>query len=283
MKISVFTTATNAKERSDLLSPALDCYAALADEVVCIEGGIDRFSNRYVAGKKRHHQHGTPLLIHPNRWPVEFSWEFIGHQFQTGYRACIGDWVIHADLDFIFHENDYDAIGKAFEEHKEEPALSFWKYLFILPDRYNLKSRLVVAVNKGKYGDRIRFDSGGDLAQPSLDGKYISPDDVPEARVPIWCYEKILKSEAQIKDDVGRMARAWQRHFGEYKLSGPDDESAYAEWWKMTEGRYNKPQEIIPLSDHPKVMQETIQNLKPEQFGYNGFGRLKGGYFAQSR
>lgn len=252
MKISLFTTATRPHERGDLWGAPLSSYS-FADEVTVIRGEAT--------------------------WPKEFSWELIGEHFQRGYEASTGDWVIHADLDFIFHEQDYAAIRQAFEDHPAAPALSFWKYQFILPDRYNLKSRLVIAVNKGKYGDRIRFDSGGDLCQPSLDGVELLPEKVPEARVPFYNYEKILKTEAQIKDDVGRMARAWHRHFGKYKLGGPDDESAYHEWREMTMGRLsNKSQQHIPIEHHPKVMQETIMSLRPDQWGYSALGYLANDY-----
>lgn len=259
MKLSMFTTITNPVQRGDAVYPALKSLSDCADELVVINGG-DFTPAVYT-------------IIH-NEWPEEFDWPFIGQQFQRGYEACTGDWVIHSDLDFIFHERDYDAIRQAFKVHNDAPALSFWKYQFILPDRYNLKSRLVIAVNKGKYGDRIKFDSGGDLCQPSLDGKELKPDDVPEARVPFYNYEKLLKTENQIRDDVGRMARAWARHFGEFYLGGPDNDSAYQKWLQMTVGRFQKPQEGIPLTDHPKVMQETIARLRPDQWGYNGLGKL---------
>jgi hypothetical protein len=130
-----------------------------------------------------------------------------------------------------------------------------------------------VAVNKAKYGDRIKFNSGGDLCQPSFDGKYLSPGEVPEARIPFYCYEKLLKTEAQIKDDVERMARAWTRHFNDEHLG--TSETAYSEWLKMAVGRFSKPHAKIPLEAHPKYVQETIKNLKPENWGYNGFGNLE--------
>ena len=79
----------------------------------------------------------------------------------------------------------------------------------------------------------------------------------------------MTKTKEQIKDDVERMARAWQRHFGEYRLG--TDETAYEEWLKMIKGRYSKPQTSFNLDDHPKYVKETIKNLKPEQFGFNGF------------
>lgn len=260
MKLSIFTTMTNPTVRGDNWLPAIHCYADLADEVVVVNGGHD------VGGFKYRN-----LKVIEHEWPQEFEWPLIGQQFQRGYEAAEGDWVIHADLDFLFHENDFAAIRQAFENNPDAPALSFWKWQFILPDRYNLKSRLVIAVNKKRYGDRIKFDSGGDLCQPSLDGEEIKPDYVGEARVPLYNYEKITKTSAQVMDDCGRMARAWDRHFHDKRL-GYDDESAFDEWVRMMKGRFTKPQEHIKLKAHPKYVQKTIESLTPDQFGYNGFG-----------
>lgn len=280
MKISVFTTATRPDKRGDHVEQSIGSYTGLADEVIYVDGGNLReteYDIAWVNGAFVDPQ----IKIIKHHWPDEFDWKFIGEQFQRGYEACTGDWVIHADLDFVFHEQDYVAIRKAFEDNPDAPALSFWKYQFIQPDRYNLKSRLVIAVNKGKYGDRIIFDSGGDLCQPSLDGKELKPDNVPEARIPFYNYEKILKTEAQVKDDVGRMARAYERHFGEFKLGGPDDESAYQGWLNMQIGRNSKPQQHVALSFHPKVMHDTIRNLTPDQFGHSGFGFFKPSIYAK--
>ena len=252
MKLSIFTTTTNPDLRGDDSEDALNCYKDLADEVVVIDG--------------------------KDSWPQEFSWKLIGNHFQKGYEACTGDVVIHADIDFIFHEKDFNAIRTAAQRmlDENEPAVSFFKHQFVLPDRYNLKSRLVIMVNKRDFGDRIRFDSGGDLCQPSLDGINISPDSVPEAGIAFYNYEKLLKTKAQIKDDVGRMERAYNRHFGdtEYGSDGTD-EHAYKLWIKDQKGKFSKPQQIIPLSSHPKYVQETIQGLTPNQWGYDGHGHLE--------
>lgn len=253
IKLSVFTTATRPKERGDTYDESLACYSQLVDEV-------------YVVGRD---------------WPQEFEWPYIGQQFQGGYEICTGDWVIHADLDFIFHEKDFAAIRKACEDNPAAPGLTFYKHQFMLPDRFNLKSRLVLAVNKGVYGDRIKFDSGGDLCQPSLDGKEIKPEYVPEARVPFYNYEKLTKTEAQIRDDVERMDRAYHRHFGKWLYSDNGD-GAYEGWLKMAYGRFNKPSEHIKLEDHPKFIQETIKNLNEDQFGYSMFG-LEVNDYAKSR
>lgn len=275
MKLSIFTTITNPSSRGDNYRNAINCYSEFAHEVIFVDGGVNAAIYRKDTKKDEYKFYA---LSYP--WPEEFSWEFIGQQFQRGYEACTGDWVIHADLDFVFHEKDFAAIRKALQDNNDAPAVSLLKRQFILPDRFNLKSRLVIAVNKGKYGDRIRFDSGGDLCQPSLDGEYIEPGTVPDIKIPFYNYEKLIKTEAQIKDDVGRMARAWQRHFGKYRLGGPDDESAYQEWLHMVVGRFKKPSEHIKLDDHPKYVQETIASLKPEQWGYSGFGHLERNSYA---
>lgn len=264
MKLSIFTTVTDPITRGDTVGEAFDCYRKLADEVITVNGNGWPFYQ------------GDVLC----EWPKEFSWEFIGEQFQRGYEACTGDVVIHADLDFIFHPRDYKRIIDLCDEMVQGDgiALTFPKYQFILPDRYLVKSRLVLAVNKALYGDRIKFNGGGDLCQPTLDGVDIPLDGykIKDARIPIWNYECILKTKEQLMEDKGRFARAWERNFGVYKLGGPDDVSAYDKWYSMVEGRFNKPYKKVPLEEHPKVMQNTIKNLKPENFGYNGFGLIEG-------
>lgn len=267
IKLSIFTTTTNPIARGDNYEDAFRCYGELADEVVIVDGSNTNKSEDWLT--EGHFKYGY------YKWPKEFDWRFIGQQFQRGYEACTGDWVIHADLDFIFHEKDFADIRKVLEQYNDLPALSFYKYQFILPDRYNLKSRLVIAVNKGRYGDKIRFDSGGDFAQPSLEGRYISPDSVPESKIGFYNYEKLLKTKEQIAEDQGRMERAWYKSFGYYQMkSDGTNNGAYQKWYEAQKGKFNKPQQTVALKEHPKYIIETISNLKPENFGYNGFGLI---------
>lgn len=279
-KLSIFTTMTHPIERGDNFKDAIHCYMDLADELVVVDGSKTNKAEAFKLIPKSSEQ-AEVVYVH-NLWPKEFDWPLIGQQFQRGYEAATGDWVIHADIDFLFHENDFGRIRQAIEDAGDAPALSFYKYQFILPDRYNLKSRLVIAVNKGKYGDRIKFDSGGDLCQPSLDGQEITPDHARESGIAFYNYEKILKDVNQITEDVGRMARAWQSHFGVARL-GADNESAFEEWATMIKGRFTKPQKEIPITDHPKYVQKTIMNLTRNQFGWDGLGMLPKNNYIKAR
>lgn len=258
MSVGAFITKTRPEQRGDTYEQCLQSAMGFCDRVVTIDG--------------------------ERTWPQEFNWKIIGEHFQKGYENCEADWVFHLDTDFIFHEKDYDKLREVLEQNNEAPALSFWKYQIFTPYKYTLKSRLVIAVNKGKFGDSIRFDSGGDLCQPSLNGEYIKPEDVPEARIPFYNYEKLLKTKAQVAEDCGRMDRAYYQHFGKYQL-GTDgtDENAFNGWLEMVKGRYTKHNNTLTLDDHPKVMQDTITNLKPEQFGYSGFDNLPVNDYAREK
>lgn len=246
MKLSAFITVTEPDKRGDTFTQCFNSAKTYCDEVIVIDGN--------------------------KTWPAEFEWEVIGQHFQKGYEQSSGDFVMHLDTDFIIHEKDIPTLREALHRYDTNPALRFWKYQFFTPDRFNIKSHLVLAVNKKHYGDRLRFDGGGDLCQPTLDGEYIEPLKAPEVKVPVWNYECLLKTKEQIKEDKGRFARAWQRQFNEYKLGGPDDESAYNKWWQMIKGRYSKHNETMASDHHPAVMQETLRNLRPDQFGFNAFG-----------
>lgn len=270
MGLSIFTTTTDAARRGDTFRESLKCYEDLADEVVIVNGGWGVHS--WEDNKRKTVR---------SYWPREFSWEFIGQQFEKGYQACTQDWCIRMDLDFLFHEKDFEAIKQMLSAHPLAPALSFYKKQFILPDRFNVKSRLVLALNKKEYGDRLKLNGGGDLCQPTLDGRELMIDGLPETGIAIYNYEKLVKTKKQIADDQGRMERAWFKRFGEYQMSKDGtDESAYKAWYQMQQGRFNKPNEKIKLSEHPKYIQETIKNLKPENFGYNGFGLIEGRVYA---
>jgi hypothetical protein len=253
MRIGCFITITNPEERGDTHKECIAMANDLFDEVTIIDG--------------------------KDTWPQEFSWPLIGEHFQRGYEQCNADFVVHLDTDFIFHQKDFGKIRQALRDYPNAPAVSFYKWQFILPDRYNLKARLVIAVNKKKFGDRIKFDSGGDLCQPSLDGKELDLAEVPQAGVPFWNYEKLTKTKEQIIDDVERMDDAYLKRFG-FTLYSSDELTAYEGWLQMACGRFNKPSAKIPLEAHPKYIQETIRNLKPEQWGYDGLGNLERNSYA---
>lgn len=280
MKLSIFTTVTNPLERQDPFFEAILCYLELADEVVIVIGDhcpevprLDasaRIAPGYINELYYLLENSNPDLIKKlklvfSEWPEDFDWPFIGQQFQRGFDACTGDWVIRCDLDYFFHENDIPAIRSILENNPNELAFSMYKWQFLLVDRYNLKSRTVLALNKGKFGKDIRLDAGGDLCQASFKGKEIMDTQVPEMRVPYWNYDFCFKTLPVIERDWIRFRSSWARHFGLNKDFG--------EFRQMMVGRY-KGRSWQQVSDgaHPKYILNKVLSITPDQFGHSMFG-----------
>lgn len=244
MNITIFTSMTNPEERNDPWKEALECYRDIADEVI-------------IVGEK---------------WPEEFSFEFIGKVFQEGFDKSKGDWVIHMDIDNFFHEKDIIKLKKILLKCKDQPAVSFPKYQIFTPDRFHLKAKMCIALNKKLYPN-ILMNGGGDVCQPTLQGKLLDPTNTPYARIPIWNYDTVFRTKEIIAKDRARFARAWYRYFENWgDRGGGSPEEAYDAWYEMIKNRYKKHLIKLKLEDHPKYIMEKLNNLSDDQFGFDGFG-----------
>jgi glycosyltransferase involved in cell wall biosynthesis len=304
-KISIFTSITNPEQRQDAWKEAIGCYLDFADEVVVIDGsdhpGLQNATyNGLNIWKKQ------PIII-KHRWPEEFDWTFIGQQFQRGYDACTGDWVLRMDIDYLIHENDFEDIRK-FLDNCTAPVACMPKKQFLLADEYRVKSLIPIAFNKKKYGDRIKLDSGGDLCQPSLDEIEVDKEKMPiisrkvpvvvtgaskgqiQKRLPnvqeedgvlymmdkgihIWNYECILRTKEVEAREFHRFAKAWERTFRRDSLGAESEDKALQKFLDMQLGRYKAGGWAkCLLEDHPKYMQEKIKDLTENQFGHSLWG-----------
>ncbi len=247
MKLSIFTSMTNPEERKDPWEEALRSYEDIADEVITVG----------------------------QNWPPgEFEWKYIGEVFQEGHDICTGDWVMRMDIDYILHEKDMDYIRKFIKDNDDAPAIAFPRYQFFYPGRYQMIAYLCVAVNKKRFPN-IKLNGGGDMLLPALDGNLIDPLKMPKPKAAIWNYECMFKTKDIISKERARFARAWFRTFDHWTTyGGGTEEVAFAAWMKLISERLPKHINKIKLSDHPKYIQEKLENLEPEQFGYDCFGLM---------
>lgn len=238
---------TNPEERNDPWKEALECYEDFADEVI-------------VVGQT---------------WPEEFSFEYIGSVFQDGFNKSSGDWVILMDVDTFFHERDKEKINNVLKKYEDYPSVAFPKFQFFHPERYNLKSKMCIALNKKNFPN-IKFTGGPDLCQPTVDGQLIRPDSAPYEKIVIWNYEAMFRTKDIIKKDRSRFARAWFNSFSNYGVrGGPTQEEAFEAWFKMIEDRYSYHYLKMKIDNHPKYIKNRLQNIPDDQFGSNLFGLIK--------
>tara|TARA_A100001011_G_scaffold391567_1_gene477291 strand:+ start:36 stop:848 length:813 start_codon:yes stop_codon:yes gene_type:complete len=243
-KISIFTTMTNPEERMDPWKEAIQCYEDFADEVI-VSGGD---------------------------WPKEFKWDHIGKTFHEGFKKATGDWVIRMDIDYFLHEKSILRIKNGIKKYNDQPAISIPQYQIFTPDRYQVKTKLCIILNK-KLFPNIILNGGGDLCQPTINGKQIKHTDVPFINEPIWQYDSSFRTKEIIAEDRARFARAWFRHFNDWSdRGGETPEKAFEAWFYMIENRYKRHVNKLKLNNHPKYIQDKLYGIEKDQFGFNAFG-----------
>lgn len=244
MKISIFTSMTNPEERMDPYKEALNCYKDFADEVV-------------VVGEN---------------WPNEFSFDYIGKTFQEGFDKCSGDWVVRMDIDTFFHEKNIGDLRNVLLKNQDLPGVVFPKYQIFTPERFNIKAKMCIAFNKKKFSS-IKLNGGGDLCDPTINGKLLNQYNLPNENIPIWNYDSVFKTKKVISKDRARFARAWYNYFGNWgDRGGGTEQEAFNAWYEMIEKRYRFHTLKLKIKDHPKYIIQKLLDLDENQFGYNAFG-----------
>ena len=179
------------------------------------------------------------------------------------------------DLDYFIHENDFDKLRDYMIKYEDSPAIVLPQYQFFTSDRYQLKTKLCIVLNKKKF-PKIKLDGGTDKMLATLDGKLLTYKNVPQVKIPIWQYDSMFRTKKIISEDRARFARAWKRTFGDYGDRGGDDpELAFNAWFEMIKIRYKKHLFRTDIGKHPKFIKNKLSNLNKEQFGFTAFG-LKG-------
>ncbi len=228
----------------DPWSEALNCYENFADEVVVTGQDLKE----------------------------EFKFSDIGLMFQEGFDKADGDWVIKMDIDTLIHEKDFKDLYDTLKKFRDYPAISLRKFQFFNPNRYHMKSRMAMVVNKKKFNN-IKFNGGGDGCDPTLNGVLLNENNVPVSMIPFWNYDSVFKTKDVIASDRARFARAWYRTYGSYgDRGGPEPEVAFNAWIEMIEKRYKKHIYKMPLDKHPSFIIEKISKLNNHHFGYDLFG-----------
>ena len=244
MKLSLFTTYTEAEKRNDPWKEALSCFNFIADEVI-------------VTG---------------DDWPYEFKWSQIGKYFQEGLENTSGDWSIRMDIDYFFHEKDILNLHKYLEKYENFPIVCFPQYQFFTINRFQVKTRLCIAINR-KFQHKVKLNGGGDLCLATYENKLVLPQQVPNINIPIYQYDSTFRTKEIIKKDRFRFAKAWNREFGNFGSRGGNDEDlCFEAWFKDIKNKYPKHVNQIKFEDHPIFIKNKLRTLSNDQFGHSAFG-----------
>lgn len=276
MKISVIVITANPIHKQYAYYEALQSYAELADEVIVFDGGFETFS---VPPRK------TIVMHEPD--PEVWGWEEHALRLNKALDAATGDWIIKVDIDWIFHENSFVEIRKRLEGLTDKPVASFQKMNFYPNMKYKQKGEVPIAINK-IFKDRVRFGKDQsvytDLTYPiwnlqGVDRKGVPIGDLVDVDywgrtgVEFWNFDYTFKTIKRAKELFLRGSQAHENYFGKSQW-GKNEDEAFDVFIKNMKHQQKVGFDIKKIGMLPKYIRERITNLKPEEFGYNGWSLL---------
>ena len=281
MTIGAYILLQNPKTNNYPYLEVISCCLDLFDEILIVDGGtddgsIEEIDKRYeYLGDKTKIPHEDKVKIKQRLWPDDASWDFLTQQYDFGLQNLTTDWRIKMDADYIFHQDDLGAIRQFLEANQDKKIVSFEKRSFNLIDRYRMKTKIGLAVNKKAFPN-IHWNT---------DDKYQSGDEVLEEEtwtpsgIKVWVYDNCFKNKENIKKVMYKFARAASKKYG-INWGYESEEAALKFLVNLVRTRQESHnQSIIPLEDHPKYIQEKIKNMTDKQLGYSLFGYRKASYF----
>lgn len=297
-KLSIFTMITRPEERQDPWREAIANFTEFADEVIIVCGDKSDLKLDFPNKEK--------IKLVYNEWRSD-DYMIYGEQYRIGFENTTGDYAIKCDIDYFFHEDDWQDIRDFIDKTKED-VLFMPKKQFILVDRYRVKAMMPI-VFKGSLKGHVTFDSGGDFTWPRIKGidvkdknkavtkkEYVVisesvsksqiserlPDVIQEGdqtfcmnrRIPVYNYDFSFKSKEVITKEFIKQSLARKKKIGNSWGETPEESFNYL--IKMQLGRINKGGwEKMQVYKHPKHIQEKVKNIKEDQLGYNIFGNFK--------
>lgn len=215
------------------------------------------------------------------------NWVELPRHLNMGLEALTTDWCLKIDIDQFIHEHDFEQIRWKIKDcPKEIDVLTLEKVSMTYGGKYYQKGPIpVVFRNKDYIRIGKKIGEYTDLCFPIRVIKHekVEGYDLPcgtsltqgRMRNRLWNYDYFFKTKRFTKRELWRFSRAYHRFFGEWTF-GSNSEEAFKRFLAMMEGRHDRsPYDYTNnMYDHPKYIRNAVKNLKPSQFGYDGFGML---------
>jgi hypothetical protein len=276
MKLSILTTITNPIERQDRWQEAMRCYLDLADEVIIVNGG------ELITKELKQNLHEKIKFVNLP-WPDEWNWIELPRHLNAGLKQCTGDWVIKLDIDQFIHEKDFEKIRSAFRRCPADcDVVTFQKMSMTYGKRFYQKGGQPIAF-RNKPGIKIGKNKNK-LTDLCFAVKQTGVEVVEGYKMPVgeqlkewksgityWNFDYFFKTKEFTRKEFVRFSRAYNRYFGKWTF-GRTEAKAFRVFLNMMKGRYERCPYEYRVEDLPKYIHKAVKDLKPEQFGYNGWG-----------
>lgn len=280
-KISIFTTITNPEKNQYAYLEAIKCYCEFADEVIIVDGCSTDGSIEKIQALNNDKIRIVNLL-----WPEKWQWAELPKHLNAGLNTCTGDWCIKMDIDYIIHEKDFKHLHNKLDEYFSIniPLAYFVKYTVLNKDKAYQKSTLPLAINKN-FKDKIMYgktEERSDWCYPmtikGIDKELSIPIGNKETRMfPLSCdlfnYDYTFRTKEVAKREFWRFSQAYATAFN--WDWGKTEEDSFKVFLGQMKGRLGF-HILKDIESHPKFIQERINNLTKEEFGFNNWNNFKG-------
>jgi len=281
--ISAHCNVTNPKTAGYPYIESIKSFANFCDEVVVVDGGtID-------GSLKDLKKIDKVRIVEGRKWERDFDWTIIGRNTNIGYLECRSDWAFHFDVDYIFHEDYVERLREEVEK-SDLPAIELKKVNFVLYNACFEKDHYPLLINKKRYpvirygiGEDIKKNKSGSFLRPIVK-RYVDDEGMDRgeiikmsnmrltrSNVKFYTYDFTFMTEKQIRENRLRFSNALDRFFGGEGKYG--SETCFNSFLGMMREREKKCS-YFSLDKHSKFIREKVKKIKPEQFGFNGFGKL---------
>jgi hypothetical protein len=285
MKLTILTTITNPSLRQDRWIEALSCYQDLADEVVIVDG-----SEKKVLNTNLHFGNKFKVVHLP--WPYNWNWIELPRHLNAGLSQATGDWILKLDIDQLIHENDFQGLRQTLADLPSDcQGATMQKKSFTYQGKYFEKGGQEILFRNDK---NIRFgkniDKRTDLCFPIVvmgseqvyyygSNDHEAPQDSYDllygkslksmkTRFSYWNYDYFFKTEDFTRREFWRMSQAYEKYFGSFDF-GDSEEASFQKFLNMIKGRHDRSPYTADLSIHSKYIRKEVEELTPEQLGFN--------------
>ena len=293
IKISAFCLTTNNVKYQFPFIESIKSFLEVVDEMIIVDGGSTDGTVEAIQaiGDDRI----KIIQDDDTKWEDDWTYWRMGHNFNRGLQECTGEWVLKFDTDYVLNERGTARFrGECLDGRKKNKlAIAFTRLNYITANKYYIKSKKTLAINKAlcekthidlRYGLDLKSWGFGyefiDLKEYKHNinfGKIIRNDgNFYTSSLLVHNYDNVFATKEVVKEMRSRhwLAEEKQRAIicGE-EFDGVDN--SWNDYKKLCKTNLRKIQYDIKITGQPSIIQDKINDLMPEQQGYDCWGLIK--------